>query len=266
LRYRLLPYLYTLNYEAHMTGAPIARPLFFSFPQDPETYGVSKQFLLGPGVLVSPVLYNSTTSVNAYFPKGSWYNLNDMTMALKSNGEYITLQAPMDTINVHVGEGMILPMQRGGLTTTAARMTPFTLIVAFPLGFESTGGKAKGHLFLDGGEDVEMKIAEGQSTYIDFSAESDGKKLRVMSQVQSGGYALSQGWVVEKLVVLGLSSSHSSSPASFHLDGKPFSSSSFTYSLESLASSDDKIQAGAVMNLTGLALPVGRNFDLSWMV
>lgn len=265
LRYRLLPYLYTLNYDAHTTGAPIARPLFFSFPQDPETYAVSKQFLLGPGVLISPVLYNKTTSVNAYFPKGSWYNLNDMTMAVKSSGQYVTLQAPIDTINVHVCEGMILPMQRGGMTTTAARMTPFTLIIAFPLGFQSTGGKAKGHLFLDSGEDVDMKIAEGKSTYVDFSAESDGKKVRLVSQVESGSYGLSQGWVVEKLMILGLSKSHLSSQIAFQLDGKPFTSSSFTYSVQPLSSSAEQSQGGgAIMELNGLALPVGRNIDLSW--
>jgi len=239
--------------------------LFFSFPQDPETYGVTKQFLLGPGVLVSPVLYNSTTSVNAYFPKGSWYNLNDMTMAVKSSGQYVTLQAPMDTINVHVCEGMILPMQRGGMTTTAARMTPFTLIIAFPLGFQSTGGKAKGHLFLDSGEDVDMKIAEGKSTYVDFSAESDGKKVRLVSEVESGSYGLSQGWVVEKLMILGLSKSHLSSQIAFQLDGKPFTSSSFTYSVQPLSTSAEQSQGGgAIMELNGLALPVGRNIDLSW--
>lgn len=91
LRYFLLPYLYTFNYDAHNTEAPIAHPLFFSFPQDRETYAVSKQFLLGPGILISPVLCNKTISVNAYFPKGSWYNLNDMTIVVKSSGQYVTL-------------------------------------------------------------------------------------------------------------------------------------------------------------------------------
>ncbi|KAH9307057.1 hypothetical protein KI387_011461, partial [Taxus chinensis] len=84
LRYRLLPYFYTLGYEAHVTGAPIARPLFFSFPLDESTYGISTQMLVGAGVLVSPVLHNMTTTVKAYFPKGSWYSLNDMSSALKS--------------------------------------------------------------------------------------------------------------------------------------------------------------------------------------
>ncbi|GLJ21746.1 hypothetical protein SUGI_0405690 [Cryptomeria japonica] len=227
LRYKLLPYIYTLNYEAHMIGAPIARPLFFSFPEDEETYGISTQFLIGPGVLVSPVLQKETTRATAYFPKGSWYNLNDMKQALVSIGEYVNLVAPMDTINVHVCDGMILPMQQGGLTTREARKTPFTLVVAFSKGLNYSGAKAKGQLFLDNGEDVEMKLQEGSSTYVNFFGESDGKKLTVISEVQMGKYALQEGWVVKYVVVLG--------PSSFPL----------------------------VFNVS---LPIGKHFNVTWDV
>ncbi len=90
LRYHLLAYMYTLMYEAHTRGFPIARPLFFGFPEDSMTFTVSHQFMLGNGIMVSPVLIPDPTSVNAYLPEGGCYNMFDFPK-VTSQGAYHTL-------------------------------------------------------------------------------------------------------------------------------------------------------------------------------
>ena len=56
IRYQLLPYLYTLFYEAHMTGAPIVRPLMYEFANDNKTWTIDEQFMWGNALLVTPIL------------------------------------------------------------------------------------------------------------------------------------------------------------------------------------------------------------------
>ena len=71
LRYALLPQLYTFMVTAHLRGTPVARPLFFNFPQDGRGYNVAEsEFMLGDSLLVAPVLeevsekYNTTSSAH----------------------------------------------------------------------------------------------------------------------------------------------------------------------------------------------------------
>ncbi|KAJ4818147.1 Alpha-glucosidase [Rhynchospora pubera] len=174
LRYKLLPYLYTLLYEAHLTGAPLARPVFFSFPEFTPSYGLSTQFLLGPGVMVYPVLDRGATTVKAMFPPGTWYNLFDMTKVVVSkDASFLTLDAPLNEINVHVYQGTVLPMQRGGLISKEARQTPFTLVIAFPYG--TSGAEAKGKVYIDDDERPKMALVEGEATYVEFVAKCEGQ-------------------------------------------------------------------------------------------
>jgi len=113
MRYRLLPYIYTLFYRAHATGGVVASPVFFTFPEDPVAVKIDEQFMLGQFILISPVLHQGMTSVNAYFPQHLWYSFKDFSLAVDASegGKYVNLATPLTEVNVHIKGGSILPLQ-----------------------------------------------------------------------------------------------------------------------------------------------------------
>lgn len=77
-RYQLLPYLYTCFYHVNQQGGTVARPLFFEWPADSMSIDhASTQWLLGPGIMVAPVLQPGQDHVMVYFPKATWYSMWD---------------------------------------------------------------------------------------------------------------------------------------------------------------------------------------------
>ncbi|XP_071715521.1 alpha-xylosidase 1-like [Rutidosis leptorrhynchoides] len=265
MRYKLLPYLYTLTYEAHNTGAPIARPLFFSFPNNPELYGLSTQFLLGESLMVSPVLDQGQTNVSAVFPEGTWYSLFDPSQAINAKGtQTIVLQAPLHVINVHLYQNTILPMQKGGLRSKDARMTPFTLLVTFPVG--ATNAQAKGKLYLDDDELPEMRLGNGQSTYIDFTATASKQMVQVSSNVMESKFALDKGWIIEKITVLGSSGVGGSFAVEVEGDSDILDLSKVDLvetEHKFLDTSNDGVKS-VMVEVGGLSIPIGKRFTMSW--
>lgn len=74
-RYELLPTLYSLFDEARRTGAPILRPLVFEHQDDPATYTIDDQAMIGSGLMIAPVLDEGATSRAVYFPEGRWFEV-----------------------------------------------------------------------------------------------------------------------------------------------------------------------------------------------
>ena len=176
-RYRLLPYLYTLFYHAHQDGSTVARALFFEFPQDNQTSDLDQQFLLGRGLLITPVLYSGAVSVKGYFPKDCWF---DYWTGKQIENGHIELPAPLNHVNLHVRGGFILPRQLEGMTTRETRKNPFDLIVAV-----GSDGKANGDLYLDDGESLNINSSyyhiQYHLTYVDGVFD-------LVSQVSGPGY------------------------------------------------------------------------------
>ncbi|XP_072415319.1 lysosomal alpha-glucosidase [Chiloscyllium punctatum] len=166
IRYSLLPYLYTLFHHSHVFGETVARAILFEFPEDRNTYSIDKQFLLGRSLLVSPVLEPGAVTVMAYFPQGVWYDFYTGS-AFSSTGEYVKLSAPLDTINLHLREGAIVPTQEPATTIWVSSGNPLHLLVAL-----SQDASAKGYLFWDDGESLDTY--EGNDyTYVEFAVDKN---------------------------------------------------------------------------------------------
>ncbi|KFO76310.1 Lysosomal alpha-glucosidase, partial [Cuculus canorus] len=163
LRYSLLPFLYTLFHRAHSAGETVARPLFLEFPKDPNTWALDRQLMWGGALLITPVLEAGKTKVSGYFPAGTWYSLTQDS-TIHSKGQWILLPAPLDTINVHVRAGYILPLQEPALSTAESRKKGMGLVVAL-----TPDGFARGDLFWDDGESWQS-FERGDYTEILFLA------------------------------------------------------------------------------------------------
>ena len=109
LRYRLLPYLYSLMYEASQTGMPVMRPLFLEFPEDVECYrDKNLAFMFGPALLVANVVEEGATQRTIYLPAGTkWYDMNDM-MREYEGGQTITIPVTLDSIPMFLRGSAVL--------------------------------------------------------------------------------------------------------------------------------------------------------------
>ncbi|KAK3891879.1 hypothetical protein Pcinc_004239 [Petrolisthes cinctipes] len=160
-RYILLPYLYTLFFNAHLTGEPVARPLFFQFTKDPDTYSIDTQFMWGSALMIVPVLQEHATTVQAYLPHGLWYDWYEGYM-VEGLGDFRTLDAPRNKIPLLVRGGSIIPTQLPANTTTQSRKLGRGLVVA-----PDARGRAAGELYWDDGDSLDT-VESKMFTRVEF--------------------------------------------------------------------------------------------------
>ena len=108
LRYRLMPYLYSLAGWAHFKDYTLMRALVMDFNGDRQVENIYDQWMLGPALMACPVGYYKARNRSVYFPKQSgWYNL--YTNEYIEGGQRLVVDAPYEQIPVFVREGAIIP-------------------------------------------------------------------------------------------------------------------------------------------------------------
>jgi alpha-glucosidase (family GH31 glycosyl hydrolase) len=109
LRYKLLPYNYTLAYHNHTSGAPLMRPLFFEEPKKSQLSSLSSTYLWGIDFLITPVLGSKEQTANVYFPEGSaWFDFYTDKMIEGGNTSRISTEE--NHIPTFVRGGAFIPM------------------------------------------------------------------------------------------------------------------------------------------------------------
>ena len=130
LRYQLFPYLYSTAYESAATGLPVIRALPLAFPDDLNAYGRDLEFLLGPWLLVAPVVTEDGRR-NVYIPPGIWFDFWNGTRL--RGPENLQVESPLATIPLYVRGGAVVPMMSPALRIPSGPVDPLILDV-YPYG------------------------------------------------------------------------------------------------------------------------------------
>jgi len=179
LRYALLPYLYTLAWEAHKHGWPMVRPLFWpgGEPGDRPAPGaerlldVGDSFLLGDNLLVAPVIEPGATGRPVELPPGDWYGFWDD--ALHAGPGSIRAAVSLERIPIFVRAGSILPMEPPAMGTAKRKGDKLFLHLYVP----PRDGAWTSTIYSDAGEGY------GASRVDRFRARRQGGRLTIEREV-----------------------------------------------------------------------------------
>lgn len=108
LRYRMLPYIYSLAWKTTSESYTPMRPLVMDFRSDVRAQNIGDQFMFGPAFLVSPVTEPDAATRRLYLPQSKWYDF--WTGSAIAGGRTIDASAPLDRLPLYIRAGSILPL------------------------------------------------------------------------------------------------------------------------------------------------------------
>lgn len=116
LRYRLFPYLYTMNYRCHNELRQLVEPMYYAYPKCDEAYRVPNQFMFGSELMIAPVTTmrdrkSGLAETEVWLPKGDWFDLaNGLHYAAADTHRCIRTFRPIDGYPAFAKAGAIVPM------------------------------------------------------------------------------------------------------------------------------------------------------------
>jgi len=178
LRYQLMPYIYTLTWEARNEGLPLMRAMWLHYPNDEIARTLGNQYLWGRDMLIAPVFQKGAETRDVYLPDGLWY---DWWTNKKENGKQtISRTVDLATMPIFVRAGAIIPFDPIRQYAMQKVNEPTTIKIY-------SGDDGRFTLYEDDG--TSLDYLQGEAAFTTFAWDDAAKKLTV-TPGENNGYAV----------------------------------------------------------------------------
>jgi alpha-glucosidase/alpha-D-xyloside xylohydrolase len=168
LRYQLLPYTYSLAWEARHNGLPLMRALWLHYPDDEIARNMGSEYLWGRDLLIAPVFEKGATTRTVYLPKGNWYDW--WTNVRQPGGRYVRREVDLSVMPIYVRAGSIIPFDPVRQYTGEIVKEPTTLKV-YP--------GADGSFILYEDDGISLDYLKGKASWIRLVWDDKDRALRL---------------------------------------------------------------------------------------
>jgi alpha-D-xyloside xylohydrolase len=158
LKYQLMPYVYAQAKDSSERGLPMLRALFVEYPDDPGSWLVDDEYLLGSSMLIAPLFHEGETRRDIYLPPGTWI---DYQSGKSYAGGWQKIEAGTIPVVILVRDGTVLPHIKLAQSTMQMDWSKLDLVV-----FAKDAATAKGLVCLPADNKlVEVSLAKQGSAF-----------------------------------------------------------------------------------------------------
>ncbi len=168
LHYQLLPYTYTLAWEATNSGLPLMRAMWLHYPNDEKVKGMGSQYMWGRDMIIAPVFEKGATIRKVYLPAGDWYDW--WTNAKETGGQIVNRKVDLAIMPIYVRAGAIIPIDPVRQYTAEVVSEPTILSVY-------VGANGNYTLYEDDG--ITQDYKKGIGTWTLLKWDDKGKRLTI---------------------------------------------------------------------------------------